>query len=166
MREDAVSKILNAAQVAARWHAKQRRKGSARAPYINHLLEVAKLVGQATDSKDPDLIIAALLHDAIEDQGVSRAAIAEQFGEDVATLGEEVSDNKSLPQEVRKRLQVRAGIQEIASRADPETRRQDQQCHRHRQRPPAGRATAAICAMGPRCRCGSARRVARTRTSI
>src|SRR3981081_1639892 len=98
MREDAVSKILTAAQMAARWHAKQRRKGSARAPYINHLLEVAKLVGQATDSKDPDLIIAALLHDAIEDQGVSRAVIAEQFGEDVATLVEEVSDDKSLPQ--------------------------------------------------------------------
>jgi len=106
MREDAVSKILTAAQMAARWHAKQRRKGSACAPYINHLLEVAKLVGQATDSKDPDLIIAALLHDAIEDQGVSRAAIAEQFGEDVATLVEEVSDDKSLPQDVRKRLQV------------------------------------------------------------
>jgi (p)ppGpp synthase/HD superfamily hydrolase len=106
MRQDAVSKILNAAQAAARWHAKQRRKGSARAPYINHLLEVAKLVDQATGSKDPDLIVAALLHDAIEDQGVSRAAIAEQFGEDVAALVDEVSDDKSLPQEVRKRLQV------------------------------------------------------------
>jgi GTP diphosphokinase / guanosine-3',5'-bis(diphosphate) 3'-diphosphatase len=106
MRQDAVSKILNAAQAAARWHAKQRRKGSARAPYINHLLEVAKLVDQATGSKDPDLIVAALLHDAIEDQGVSRAAIAEQFGEDVAALVDEVSDDKSLPPEVRKRLQV------------------------------------------------------------
>src|SRR6478736_5484010 len=106
MRQDAASKILNAAQTAARWHAKQWRKGSARVPYINHLLEVATLVDQATDSKDPDLIIAALLHDAIEDQGVSRAAIAEQFGEDVATLVEAVSDNKSLTQELRKRLQV------------------------------------------------------------
>jgi guanosine-3',5'-bis(diphosphate) 3'-pyrophosphohydrolase len=106
MRDDAVSKILNAAQAAARWHAKQRRKGSARVPYINHLLEVAKLVDQATDSMDPDLIIAALLHDAIEDQGVDRAAIAEQFGEDVATLVEEVSDDKSLPQDVRMRLQI------------------------------------------------------------
>jgi (p)ppGpp synthase/HD superfamily hydrolase len=106
MRHDAGSMILNAAQAAARWHAKQRRKGSACVPYINHLLEVARLVDQATGSKDPNLIVAALLHDAVEDQGVSRATIAEQFGEDVAALVEEVSDDKSLPQEVRKRLQV------------------------------------------------------------
>jgi (p)ppGpp synthase/HD superfamily hydrolase len=106
MRQDAASRIVNAAQTAARWHAKQRRKGSARVPYINHLLEVATLVDNATDSKDPDLVVAALLHDAIEDQGVTRAAIAQQFGEDVATLVEEVSDDKSLPQEVRKRLQI------------------------------------------------------------
>jgi GTP diphosphokinase / guanosine-3',5'-bis(diphosphate) 3'-diphosphatase len=106
MQENALSKILNAVQTVARWHAKQRRKGSSRAPYINHLLEVAKLVALATDGKDPDLIVAALLHDAIEDQGVSRDAIAEQFGEDVAALVVEVSDDKSLPQEVRKRLQV------------------------------------------------------------
>jgi hypothetical protein len=90
MRHDAGSMILNAAQAAARWHAKQRRKGSACVPYINHLLEVARLVDQATGSKDPNLIVAALLHDAVEDQGVSRATIAEQFGEDVAALVEEV----------------------------------------------------------------------------
>jgi GTP diphosphokinase / guanosine-3',5'-bis(diphosphate) 3'-diphosphatase len=106
MRQDAISKILDAAQAAACWHATQRRKGSAGVPYINHLVEVAKLVNRPTGSTDSDLIVAALLHDAIEDQGVSRAAIAEQFGEDVATLVEEVSDDKSLPQEVRKRLQV------------------------------------------------------------
>jgi (p)ppGpp synthase/HD superfamily hydrolase len=106
MREDAVSRILDAAQTAARWHAKQRRKGSARVPYVNHLLEVARLVDQATGGNDPDLVVAALLHDAIEDQGVSRATIAEQFGEDVAALVDEVSDDKSLPQDVRKRLQV------------------------------------------------------------
>jgi GTP diphosphokinase / guanosine-3',5'-bis(diphosphate) 3'-diphosphatase len=106
MRQDAVSQILNAAVTAARWHAKQRRKGSAGIPYINHLLEVARLVDQATGGEDADLVIAALLHDAIEDQGISRAHISEQFGEEVATLVEEVSDDKSLPQDVRKRLQV------------------------------------------------------------
>src|SRR6266436_664992 len=106
MHRDSLSKTLNAGQAAAHWHATQRRKGSTRVPYINHLLEVARLVDQDTDCTDPDLIVAALLHDAIEDQGVSRAAIAEQFGEDVATLVEEVSDDKSLPQDVRKRLQV------------------------------------------------------------
>jgi predicted HD phosphohydrolase len=69
-------------------------------------LEVAKLVDQATGGKDTDRVIAALLHDAIEDQGISRAQISGQFGEEVATLVEEVSDDKSLPQDVRKHLQV------------------------------------------------------------
>jgi (p)ppGpp synthase/HD superfamily hydrolase len=36
-------------------------------PYINQLLEVATLVGEATDGKDANFVIAALLHDAIED---------------------------------------------------------------------------------------------------
>ena len=40
--------ILNAAATAARWHAKQKRKGTAGEPYINHLLEVAELVSEAT----------------------------------------------------------------------------------------------------------------------
>ena len=98
--------VLAAAVAAADWHAQQRRKGAAGQPYINHLLEVASLVGRATGGIDANLAIAALLHDAIEDQGVDRATIAEQFGEDVADLVQEVSDDKSLPQDVRKRLQV------------------------------------------------------------
>jgi guanosine-3',5'-bis(diphosphate) 3'-pyrophosphohydrolase len=59
--------VLRAADAAARWHVQQRRKGAAKEPYINHLLEVATLVAEATDGKDPELVIAALLHDAIED---------------------------------------------------------------------------------------------------
>jgi (p)ppGpp synthase/HD superfamily hydrolase len=61
--------VLQAADAAARWHIHQRRKGSAQEPYINHLLEVAVLVTEATSGADPNVVIAALLHDAIEDQG-------------------------------------------------------------------------------------------------
>ena len=64
--------VLKAADAAARWHVHQRRKGAAEEPYVNHLLEVASLVAEATDGKDPELVIAALLHDAIEDQEVPR----------------------------------------------------------------------------------------------
>ena len=98
--------VMDAASTAAHWHAKQRRKGATAEPYINHLLEVAALVAEATRGNDPNLVIAALLHDAIEDQSIARAAISEKFGEDVASLVQEVSDDKSLPQAVRKRLQV------------------------------------------------------------
>jgi (p)ppGpp synthase/HD superfamily hydrolase len=103
---ESLNAILKAAAAAARWHAMQKRKGTAGEPYINHLLEVAELVNEATGGKDPNLVIAALLHDAIEDQGIDRGTIAARFGEDVAALVEEVTDDKSLPQEVRKRRQV------------------------------------------------------------
>src|SRR2546428_5425663 len=98
--------VLRAADAAARWHVHQRRKGAAAEPYVNHLLEVAMLVAEATDGKDPELVIAALLHDAIEDQEVPRAVIAQAFGNGVAKLVEEVTDDKKLAKEERKRLQV------------------------------------------------------------
>jgi hypothetical protein len=59
--------VLKAADAAARWHVHQRRKGPAQEPYINHLVEVAMLVANATDGTDTNLVTAALLHDAIED---------------------------------------------------------------------------------------------------
>ena len=98
--------VLHAAVRAAHWHAGQRRKGEAAEPYINHLLEVAYLVAEATGGQDANLVIAALLHDAVEDQEISRASIAEEFGEDVASLVVEVTDDKTLPKARRKQLQV------------------------------------------------------------
>ena len=103
---DRLVTVLKAADAAARWHMHQRRKGEAQEPYINHLLEVAQLVAEATDGRDPNLVIAALLHDAIEDCGVSREEIAGSFGEDVAALVVAVTDDKNLKKEMRKKLQV------------------------------------------------------------
>jgi len=99
--------VLRAADAAARWHVNQRRKGAAQEPYVTHLLEVAMLVAEATAGADPNLIVAALLHDTIEDQGVTREEIAAQFGDDVADLVVEVTDNKKLPKAERKRLQIK-----------------------------------------------------------
>jgi (p)ppGpp synthase/HD superfamily hydrolase len=98
--------VLRAADTAARWHAHQRRKGAAQEPYINHLLEVAKLVAEATGGAESDTIIAAFLHGAIEDQGVQAETIASEFGERVAEIVMEVTDDKSLPKQVRKHKQI------------------------------------------------------------
>jgi (p)ppGpp synthase/HD superfamily hydrolase len=86
--------VIQAADVAAQWHAPQRRKGAAQEPYVNHLLEVAALVAAA--GGDRQAIIAALLHDAIEDQKISAETIAEQFSEHVAGIVLEVTDDKML----------------------------------------------------------------------
>ena len=101
-----LSAILQAAHFAAQRHANQRRKGAAGEPYINHLLQVAQLVASAIPAPDPNLVIAALLHDTVEDVGVTRDELAEKFGTDVANLVMEVTDDKSLPKQERKRLQV------------------------------------------------------------
>jgi (p)ppGpp synthase/HD superfamily hydrolase len=107
MNNDVV-KLSQAADYAARQHIAQRRKGERAEPYVNHLTEVAALLAEATDGADLVLVIGGLLHDTIEDTGASRADLEERFGAEVAALVVEVTDDKSLPQEVRKRLQVEA----------------------------------------------------------
>src|ERR1019366_6186821 len=87
-------------------YAAQKRKGAAAEPYVNHLLEVAHLVSTALSEPDTNLVIAALLHDVIEDSGVTKDELAARFGTDVADLVAEVTDDKSLPKAERKRLQV------------------------------------------------------------
>jgi (p)ppGpp synthase/HD superfamily hydrolase len=101
-----LTRIMQAADTAARWHVHQRRKGQAAEPYINHLLEVACLVTTATEGREPDVVIAALLHDAVEDQGIAIELIASAYGGKVADIVTEVTDDKSLPKAERKRLQV------------------------------------------------------------
>ena len=101
-----VTSLSKAYYLAAVWHSAQKRKGKSAEPYINHLLEVADLVNAATDGSDVDLTIAAILHDAIEDAGITVEVIAETFGTDVANLVVEVTDDKSLKKKERKRLQV------------------------------------------------------------
>ncbi len=98
--------VLRAAEAAAHWHSSQKRKGAAGEPYISHLIEVARLVAEATNGEEPHLVAAALLHDAVEDQNIPLSQIASMFGDDVAALVGEVTDDKSLPKAVRKRMQV------------------------------------------------------------
>lgn len=93
-------------EFAARKHAAQRRKGEAHEPYINHLAEVALLLAEATAGKDLNLVLAGLLHDTIEDTATSYEELSREFSDDVADLVSEVTDDKSLPKERRKDLQV------------------------------------------------------------
>jgi (p)ppGpp synthase/HD superfamily hydrolase len=81
---------------ATRLHAAQRRKGSD-TPYIAHLLGVTALVLEA--GGDEDMAIAALLHDAVEDQGgaATREAIRVRFGERVAAIVDGCTDTDLTP---------------------------------------------------------------------
>ena len=105
MVDDTIRELTGAAHFAAARHSAQRRKGAS-ASYINHLLAVADLVSSALSEPDTNLVIAALLHDTVEDVGVTKQELIENFGQDVADLVLEVTDDKSLPKQERKRLQI------------------------------------------------------------
>ncbi len=79
---------------ATQLHFGQRRKGSG-APYIIHPLAVSSLVGQY--GGDEDQAIAALLHDVMEDCGVTRAELAQRHGERVARIVEACTDTTEQP---------------------------------------------------------------------
>lgn len=100
-----MERLLRACEAAARWHAGQWRKGAARLPYVTHVLEVARRVS-ASPEADEDTVIAALLHDVIEDTDGTAGEIEALFGAGVARIVAEVTDDKSLPKARRKALQV------------------------------------------------------------
>lgn len=101
-----VTDLTHALAFAAEAHANQRRKGAAQEPYINHLIEVLDLVARATNGEDMDVMIAALLHDVIEDTELTRDALAAEFGETVADIVVANSDDMTLPKEDRKRQRI------------------------------------------------------------
>jgi (p)ppGpp synthase/HD superfamily hydrolase len=106
MTENPVVALARAYHFAAAAHVDQRRKGVAAEPYINHLTEVAELVAKATRGTDPEIIIAAVLHDTVEDTETSLASVEAAFGERVRGMVAEVTDDKSLPKQTRKDLQI------------------------------------------------------------
>src|SRR4029079_13808015 len=98
--------LAQAADYAARQHIAQRRKGERAEPYINHLTEVMVLLAEATGGDDATLLAGGLLHDTLEDTDATYEDLEERFGPEVAALVAEVTDDKSLPKEERKRLQI------------------------------------------------------------
>jgi (p)ppGpp synthase/HD superfamily hydrolase len=98
--------LVKAMEFASKKHSMQRRKGAQAEPYINHPVEVANFLAEATQGEDSILLIAALLHDTIEDCNVSHTELELEFGSEVADLVSEVTDDKSLEKSERKRLQV------------------------------------------------------------
>lgn len=97
--------LINQARDFARArHEGQLRKGAAQEPYAVHLEEVAALVARFGGAAE--VVAAAWLHDTVEDCGVALAEIAARFGQVVADLVAEVTDDKALDKALRKRLQV------------------------------------------------------------
>ena len=102
--EEDQRRLNRALELAARLHAADRRE---REPYINHLLRVAIRIMSHYGVHDPDVVIAALLHDAVEDhadelapdgdQQAALAVLAAEFGPRVAELVAAVTNPEYAP---------------------------------------------------------------------
>jgi GTP diphosphokinase / guanosine-3',5'-bis(diphosphate) 3'-diphosphatase len=98
--------LIRALRFSADKHRYQRRKDQAQSPYINHPIEVAQLLWEVGGVREVGVLLAALLHDTIEDTQTRPEEIRNLFGEQVLSLVLEVTDDKTLPKAERKRLQI------------------------------------------------------------
>lgn len=101
-----LSLLLRALAFAAHKHRDQRRKDVAASPYINHPIALADVLVNEGGIEEVEVLCAALLHDTIEDTDTTRDEVAKAFGERVAAIVAEVTDDKTLAKAERKEAQV------------------------------------------------------------
>jgi GTP diphosphokinase / guanosine-3',5'-bis(diphosphate) 3'-diphosphatase len=98
--------ILKALEFAALKHRDQRRKDTVASPYINHPIALANVLCNEGGLADEVVLVAAILHDTLEDTQTTPAELRDAFGDRIASIVEEVTDDKNLPKAERKRLQI------------------------------------------------------------
>lgn len=104
--EKDLERFIHAVDYAAYQHRLQLRKGASGASYIIHPMKVARILYDTGGIRDVEVLMAGLLHDTIEDTGAKREELVALFGERVASLVCELTDDKDLPKKDRKRLQI------------------------------------------------------------
>ena len=101
-----IVRLIEVIDFAAARHRNQRRKNREASPYINHPIALARVLAVEAGITDTDVLRAAILHDTIEDTETTHAELVEQFGQFIADVVSEVSDDKTLTWADRKRAQV------------------------------------------------------------
>jgi guanosine-3',5'-bis(diphosphate) 3'-pyrophosphohydrolase len=98
--------LLRALEFAAAKHRDQRRKGRGASPYINHPIQVASALADVGGVTDPEILSAAILHDTVEDTQTTPEELEQAFGARIRSLVEEMTDDKTISQPQRKKLQI------------------------------------------------------------
>jgi guanosine-3',5'-bis(diphosphate) 3'-pyrophosphohydrolase len=98
--------IFDALRFAAVRHSRQRRKDVDGTPYINHPIAVVDTLWRVGGLRHVPTLVAGILHDTVEDTDTTPQELRSLFGEEVAAIVLEVTDDKALPKAERKRLQV------------------------------------------------------------
>ena len=104
-------RIEQAIRAACLLHDGQMRKAERDIPYVSHLFSVAALL--STHAKDEDVVIGGLLHDSLEDTEYTQEALSNDFGERVARMVSEVTEQKNIDGKIvswkdRKRAYIEA----------------------------------------------------------
>lgn len=98
--------ITLAYDVAGKAHEGQRRRGNGE-PYVNHPIRVAKTVSEA--GGDEEQVIAAVLHDTVEDGSLTLQDIEDKFGSGIRHLVDGCTDDSSIAQlPLKERKQAQA----------------------------------------------------------
>lgn len=100
------ARLLDALAIAALKHRDQRRKDVDASPYINHPIALARVLSMEAGIDDEDVLIAAIVHDTVEETDTTIEELRERFGERIASLAGEVTDDTTLDRTTRKQLQV------------------------------------------------------------
>ena len=113
MANATLPRLVAAMNYAADQHRHQRRKGESALPYINHPIALANTLANEAGITDAQVLIAAVLHDVVEDCAKDAAErrqrareIRKLFGPQVLEIVLEVTDDKDLEKAERKRMQV------------------------------------------------------------
>lgn len=101
-----LSQLLEALAFAAHKHRSQRRKDPEKSPYINHPIALARTLVVEGGITDLKTLLAAILHDTVEDTDTTFEEIGAMFGKKVAEVVREVTDDTTLAKPDRKRLQI------------------------------------------------------------
>ena len=101
-----IEQICAAVEFAADKHRLQTRKNKDKTPYISHPIGVAYLLMQIGENRDTSVIIGALLHDTLEDTQTIYQELEDNFGNVAAGYVKEVTDDRTLSSNARKRMQV------------------------------------------------------------
>ncbi len=105
-RKNELGLIFKTLDFAADKH-KNQRKGVDGTPYINHQIKVAKLLVEIGKVTDLNIILAALLHDTVEDTETTETELINNFGKEITAYVMEMTDDKSLEKPLRKELQIK-----------------------------------------------------------
>lgn len=88
-----MNRLLSAIAFAAHKHRDQRRMDLVASPYINHPIGLANVLANEAGIEDERILIAAILHDTIEDTETTEQELIREFGKEIADIVMEVTDD-------------------------------------------------------------------------